>query len=103
MRPGDHLAVLLDNEVVFFEAVWAGLRAGLYVTPINWHLTADEAGYIVADSGATALVTSAHLGETVHELGDDLAAVTTPIGASRSGRSCSRCPGPRRATRSPRS
>jgi acyl-CoA synthetase (AMP-forming)/AMP-acid ligase II len=79
MRPGDHLAVLLDNEVVFFEAVWAGLRAGLYVTPINWHLTADEAGYIVADSGATALVTSAHLGDTVHELGDDLAAVTTRL------------------------
>jgi long-chain acyl-CoA synthetase len=81
LRPGDHLAVLLDNEPVFFEAVWAGLRAGLYVTPINWHLTAAEAGYIVADCGATALVTSAQLGDTVRELGDDLAGVKTRLAA----------------------
>ncbi|HET6775949.1 MAG TPA: AMP-binding protein [Acidimicrobiales bacterium] len=79
LRPGDHLAVLLDNEPVFFEAVWAGLRAGLYVTPINWHLAAAEAGYIVADCGATALVTSARLGDVVDGLGDDLAAVTTRL------------------------
>jgi long-chain acyl-CoA synthetase len=79
LRPGDHLAVLLDNEPVFFEAVWAGLRAGLYVTPINWHLTAAEAGYIVADCGATALVTSAQLGDTLRELGDDLVGVTTRL------------------------
>ncbi|HKA83409.1 MAG TPA: AMP-binding protein, partial [Acidimicrobiales bacterium] len=79
MRPGDHIAVLLDNEPAFFDAVWAGLRSGLYVTPINWHLTAAEAGYIVADCGATALVASAPLGDTVRELGDDLAGVTTRL------------------------
>lgn len=32
LRPGDHLAVLLDNQAEFFETVWAGLRSGLYVT-----------------------------------------------------------------------
>jgi len=79
LRRGDHLAVLLDNEPAFFDVVWAGLRAGLYVTPINWHLTAAEAGYIVADCGATALVTSAALGDVVTALGDDLAAVTTRL------------------------
>ena len=73
------MAVLLDNEPAFFDAVWAGLRSGLYVTPINWHLTAAEAGYIVADCGATALVTSAQLGDTVRELGDDLAGVTVRL------------------------
>jgi long-chain acyl-CoA synthetase len=81
LRPGDHLAVLLDNEPAFFEAVWAGLRAGLYVTPINWHLTPAEAGYIVAECGATALVASARLGDVVGDLGDDLAAVTTRLAA----------------------
>jgi long-chain acyl-CoA synthetase len=79
LRPGDHLAVLLDNEPTFFEAVWAGLRTGLYVTPINWHLTAAEAGYIVADCGASALVAGAALGEVVTALDDDLAAVTTRL------------------------
>ena len=38
------------------------MRIGCYVTPINWHLTADEAGYIVADCDATALFATARLG-----------------------------------------
>ncbi|MCU1352067.1 MAG: crotonobetaine/carnitine-CoA ligase, partial [Acidimicrobiales bacterium] len=49
LRRGDHLAVLLDNRPAWFEAVWAGLRSGLYVTPINWHLTAEEAAFIATD------------------------------------------------------
>lgn len=65
LRTGDHLAVLVDNEPVFFEVVWAAMYAGLYVTPINWHLTAAEAGYIVADCDAAALVASARLSEVV--------------------------------------
>ena len=32
------------------------MRAGLYVTPINWHLSAAEAAYIVEDCGASVLV-----------------------------------------------
>jgi acyl-CoA synthetase (AMP-forming)/AMP-acid ligase II len=59
LRPGDHLAVLMENRAEYFEVIWAGLRAGLLVTPVNWHLTAAEAGYIVEDCGATALVASA--------------------------------------------
>lgn len=61
LRPGDHLAVLLENRPAFFEAVWAGLRSGLYVTTINRYLTTDEAGYILDDCGAKALVTSAEV------------------------------------------
>ena len=48
LGPGDHVAVLLDNQPEFYDVVWAAQRIGCYVTPINWHLTADEAGYIVA-------------------------------------------------------
>ncbi|MEX5636106.1 AMP-binding protein [Parafrankia sp. FMc2] len=56
---GSHLAVLMENRTEYFEVVWAALRTGLLVTPINWHLSAAEAGYIVADCGAAALVVSA--------------------------------------------
>jgi long-chain acyl-CoA synthetase len=76
---GDHLAVLLDNQPEFFDVVWAAQRLGAFVTPINWHLTADEAGYIVADCDATALVATARLADVVTQMGDDLAAVTTRI------------------------
>jgi acyl-CoA synthetase (AMP-forming)/AMP-acid ligase II len=82
LRTGDHLAVLVDNGPAFFDAAWAAMRAGLYVTPINWHLTAAEAGYIVRDCDATALVASARLADVVAELDPtDLAAATTRLAA----------------------
>jgi long-chain acyl-CoA synthetase len=80
LRTGDHLAVLVDNEPGFFDVVWAAMRTGLFVTPVNWHLTAAEAGYLIADCDATALVASARLAEVVVAMDPaDLAAVTTRI------------------------
>ncbi len=76
---GDHVAVLLDNQPEFFDVVWAAQRIGCYVTPINWHLVAAEAGYIVRDCDATALVATARLAEVVAAMGDDLAGVTTRL------------------------
>ena len=50
---------MLENHPRYFEVFWGAQRAGLYTTPINWHLKAEEAGYIVEDCGATAIFTSA--------------------------------------------
>jgi long-chain acyl-CoA synthetase len=55
LRFGDHIAVLFANEPELFPVVWAAQRTGLYYTPVNWHLTPDEAAYIVADCGAKLL------------------------------------------------
>ena len=68
LRRGDHFAVLLENHPSYFEIVWAGMRSGLYITAVNSHLTAAEAGYIVDDCGAKVLVTSAALGELADAL-----------------------------------
>ena len=35
--------------------MWTTRRTGLRVTTLNWHLTADEASYIVADCDAKVL------------------------------------------------
>ncbi len=59
LRRGDHLALLAENCLPFYEVYWAALRSGLYVTPINHHLTPAETAYIVADCGARAVVLSA--------------------------------------------
>jgi long-chain acyl-CoA synthetase len=75
LRPGDHVAILLENHPRYFEVFWGAQRAGLYTTPINWHLKPDEVGYIVEDCGATALVTSAHLAELATQLEPYLANV----------------------------
>jgi acyl-CoA synthetase (AMP-forming)/AMP-acid ligase II len=79
MGTADHLAVLLDNQPEFYDVVWAAMRIGVYVTPINWHLAAAEAAYIVRDCDATALVATAGLADVVTSMGDDLGAVTTRI------------------------
>jgi fatty-acyl-CoA synthase len=58
LRPGDTYSVLMENVPRYFEAVWAGFRSGMYVTPINRYLTVDEAGYILEDSNSKALIIS---------------------------------------------
>lgn len=61
LQPGDHVALFLENHLVFFDAVWAGLRSGLYVTPVNRYLPDEEAAYIVDNCDAKALIASAAL------------------------------------------
>lgn len=56
---GDAVALLCANRPEFVETVYACQRAGWRLTPINWHLTAGEVAYIVADCGARVLVTDA--------------------------------------------
>lgn len=58
LKVGDHVAILMENRPEFLVATWAFSRAGLYWTPINWHLTAEEIAYIVKDCGARALISS---------------------------------------------
>ncbi|MCB1683940.1 MAG: AMP-binding protein, partial [Pseudomonadales bacterium] len=61
LNTGDHVALLMDNRLPFFEIAWGAFRSGLYLTCINRYLTAEEAAYIVEDSGARALIVAAGL------------------------------------------
>ena len=53
---GDVLAVLLRNGPVYADVMLAARIAGIFYFPINWHFTADEVGYLLADSGARVLL-----------------------------------------------
>jgi acyl-CoA synthetase (AMP-forming)/AMP-acid ligase II len=79
MRRGDHVAVLVDNQPEFYDVVWAATRVGAYVTPINWHLVAAEAGYIVRNCDATAFFASSTLADVVTAMSDDLGNLKTRI------------------------
>ncbi|MFI4973935.1 MAG: acyl-CoA synthetase [Caulobacterales bacterium] len=70
LRRGDHLAVLMENNLHFMAPVWAGFRSGLYVTTVNRYLPPDEAAYIVNDCGASAIVTSYEKRETAAALAE---------------------------------
>ncbi len=60
---GDALALMVSNRPEFAEVAAATQRSGLRITPVNWHLTADEAAYIVDDCQARAFVADARFAE----------------------------------------
>lgn len=59
LERGDRVAILMENNALYLPLAWGGWRAGLRVTAIATHLGADEVDYILDDSGASALLTSA--------------------------------------------
>src|SRR5690348_1812440 len=57
----DSVALMLRNDFATFEANMAAGQLGAYAVPINWHFTAEEAAYILADCGAKVLVAHSDL------------------------------------------
>src|SRR6478672_6627042 len=72
LREGDSVAILMENNEHIHAVMWAARRSGLYYVPINTHLTAAEAAYIVENSAAKAIVGSAALRETCAGLAEHL-------------------------------
>ena len=64
LRTGDGVALLCSNRPEFAEVLYATVRSGLRLTPINWHLTQDEVAYIVGNCEARAFVADARYGST---------------------------------------
>jgi long-chain acyl-CoA synthetase len=77
VRAGDHIAIVMDNSLRLFELCWGAQRAGIVYTTISTRLTASEAAYIVADSGAKLVVISSSLRDLAAELLAQIPAVTT--------------------------
>jgi len=56
VRSGDVVCLMLHNRPEFLETMLAARLLGAYYCPINWHYKSEEAGWILRDSGAKALV-----------------------------------------------
>lgn len=56
---GDSVAIICKNRPEFLEALFGPIRVGLRITPINWHLTAEEICYIVENCEAKVVVCDA--------------------------------------------
>jgi long-chain acyl-CoA synthetase len=63
LAAGDVIAIAAPNCAEYLAAYLAGLAAGLYVVPINWHLAEPEIDYVLGNSGAKAIVAHARLGQ----------------------------------------
>jgi fatty-acyl-CoA synthase len=68
LRRGDGFAILMENNLFYTALAWGGLRAGLRLTAIATHLTPAEVDYILHDSGARALLTSAGMAAVAERL-----------------------------------
>jgi acyl-CoA synthetase (AMP-forming)/AMP-acid ligase II len=71
LERGAVVAIFMENNPRFLEIAWAAQQSGLHYTTINSHLTAEEAAYIVRDSGASMLVTSAALARVAADIDGD--------------------------------
>jgi len=72
LREGDAVAILMENNEHIHAVMWAARRSGLYYVPINTHLTAAEAAYIIDNSAAQAIIGSAALRKTCENLAEHL-------------------------------
>ena len=63
LQAGDGAALMCANRPQFPEVIAAAQRTGIRLTPINWHLTADEAAYILQDCEAKVFVADARYAE----------------------------------------
>jgi len=61
LQPGDAVAVMLRNDLPYLELMLALNRLGVHLVAVNWHFQAEEAGFILQDSGARAFVVHADL------------------------------------------
>jgi len=58
---GSSVALLLRNDIAFFEATLAARALGAYAVPINWHAKPDEVSYVLSDCQAQVLVAHSDL------------------------------------------
>ena len=65
---GDTVAFFCDNIPNYYDLAWGAQRAGLFFVCISSKLTAPEAAYIIADSGARLVVASAALAYVAERL-----------------------------------
>ncbi len=72
LRPGDHIAICLENHPRFFEVIWGCHYAGLIYTACSSRLTSDELSYIINDCSAKAFITSIHKADQAVEIVDSI-------------------------------
>jgi acyl-CoA synthetase (AMP-forming)/AMP-acid ligase II len=68
LRPGDHIAFMLENHPLFLVVAWAAHRSGLCYTPVSSRLQAGELAYIVNNCGARVFIASARLAEVASSI-----------------------------------
>ncbi|MDX6739442.1 AMP-binding protein [Actinocorallia sp. A-T 12471] len=67
VRRGDTVACVMANSIRMLTLYLAAMQSGVHLVNVNYHLTAEEIGYIVGDCGAAAVVCSERAADQVAE------------------------------------
>ena len=78
LAKGDRVAVLAYNCVEWLEIYMATAKAGLVAVPVNFRLTGPEAGYVIGNAEAAAVIVQDELLAITEEIHDSL-----PVPADR--------------------
>src|SRR5262245_66673764 len=68
LRPGDHVAICMENHPRYLEVLWGCHYAGLIYTACSSRLTSGELSYIINDCGARVFVTSTYKADQAAEI-----------------------------------
>ena len=71
LERGDCVATLLPNGAPMIELYLAIAQAGMYLVPINWHLTGAEAAYILEDCEAKVFVADQRFADAAQKAADE--------------------------------
>lgn len=69
--PGEHFALLMENNALYLQLVWGSQRSGTMMVPISTRLTAPEIAYILRDAEVRLLVTSTAFADVAAQLRGD--------------------------------
>ncbi|MSW20270.1 MAG: AMP-binding protein, partial [Actinobacteria bacterium] len=68
LRPGDHIAICMENHPRYLEVIWGCHYAGLVYTACSSRLTSHELTYIVNDCNAKAFITTKYKSDQATEV-----------------------------------
>jgi long-chain acyl-CoA synthetase len=68
LRRRDHMAIFMDNDPPMLICEAGAERTGVFFTCINSYLSAEEVAYIINDSQAKVVMTSASKADVAHQL-----------------------------------
>lgn len=68
LREGDTIALFLENHLRFAELCWAAKNSGITYACISSQASSEDAAYILENSDAKLLVSSAHLADVACEV-----------------------------------
>lgn len=75
LRPGDHVAICMENHDRYMEIIWGCHYAGLIYTAASSRLTSKELAYIINDCGAKVFITSKYKADQAAEIMPEISQV----------------------------